>query len=85
MRYQDLDPAASYRLRVTYAGRFHATMRLVADQAYEVHAPLPQPAEPWPLEFDVPAKATADGVLDLQWELLEQRGCQVAEVWLIKK
>jgi hypothetical protein len=85
MRYQDLDPAASYRLRVTYAGRFHATMRLQADQAYEVHAPLPQPAEPWPLEFDVPAEATADGVLELQWELLEQRGCQVAEVWMIRR
>lgn len=85
MRYRDLDPAASYRLRVTYAGRFHATMRLVADQAYEVHGPLPQPQQPWPIEFDIPPAATADGRLDLQWELLEQRGCQVAEVWLIKK
>ena len=47
--------------------------------------PLPQPAEPWPIEFDIPQAATADGVLDLQWELLAQRGCQVAEVWLIKQ
>ena len=85
MRYENLDPAASYRLRVTYAGRFHATMRLLADQTYEIHGSLPQPAEPWPVEFDVPAKATADGVLELQWELLEQRGCQVAEVWLLKQ
>ena len=85
MRYQDLDPAASYRLRVTYAGRFHAKMRLRADQTYEIHGPLSQPTELWPQEFDVPVKATADGVLELQWELIEQRGCQVAEVWLLKQ
>ncbi len=85
MRYTDLDPEATYRLRVTYAGRFHATMRLLADQRYEVHGPLPQPSHPWPVEFDVPRSATADGVLDLQWELLQQRGCQVAEVWLIRQ
>src|SRR5690606_14563331 len=64
MHYPDLDPAASYRLRVTYAGRFRATMRLLADQVHEVHGPLPQPSEPWPLEFDIPRAATADGVLD---------------------
>ncbi|MCA9112924.1 MAG: hypothetical protein KDA52_23425, partial [Planctomycetaceae bacterium] len=85
MRYTDLDPKASYRVRVTYAGRFRATMRLMADQHYEVHGPLPQPTETWPLEFTVPKAATSDGVLDLQWELLAQRGCQVAEVWLIKE
>jgi len=85
MRYENLDPSAKYRLRVTYSGRFRATMRLLADQSYEVHGPLPQPSEPWPIEFDIPQAATADGVLDLQWELLAQRGCQVAEVWLIKQ
>ncbi len=85
MRYTDLDPAAKYRVRVTYAGRFRAMMRLLADQSHEIHGPLPQPSTPWPVEFDVPPVATADGTLDLQWELLEQRGCQVAEVWLIKQ
>ncbi|TWU05215.1 hypothetical protein CA54_59030 [Symmachiella macrocystis] len=85
MRYTNLDPSAKYRLRVTYTGRFRATMRLLADQSHEIHGPLPQPAEPWPIEFDIPQAATADGVLDLQWELLAQRGCQVAEVWLIKQ
>ncbi|MCA9074761.1 MAG: hypothetical protein KDA93_07000 [Planctomycetaceae bacterium] len=85
MRYTDLDSEAKYRVRVTYTGRFRATMRLVADQKHEVHGPLPQPSKPWPMEFDVPRAATADGTLDLQWELLAQRGCQVAEVWLIKQ
>ena len=85
MRYTQLDPGARHRLRVTCAGRFHATMRLLADQTHEVHGPLAQPSERWPVEFDIPQAATSDGVLDLQWELLVQRGCQVAEVWLIKE
>lgn len=85
MRYTNLDPSAKYRLRVTYTGRFRATMRLLADQTHEIHGPLPQPPKPSPLEFDIPQAATADGVLNLQWELLAQRGCQVAEVWLIKQ
>ena len=36
-----------------------------------------------PLEFVIPHKATADGVLELTWERLTGRGVQVAEVWLI--
>jgi hypothetical protein len=85
MRYTDLDPEAEYRIRVTYAGRFRATMRLLADQTHEIHGPLQQPSPTWPIEFDIPQAATADGILDLQWELIAQRGCQVAEVWLIKQ
>jgi hypothetical protein len=85
MHYADLDPTAKYRLRVSYAGRFHATMRLVADQSHEIHGPLAQPSTPWPIEFDIPQAATADGTLDLQWELVGGRGCQVAEVWLIRQ
>ncbi len=37
LRYDQLDPAASYRVRVTYLGRYNAIMRLVADEAYEIH------------------------------------------------
>ena len=85
MRYTNLDPNANYRLRVTYAGRFRATMKLLADQTWEVHGPLPQPSKIWPMEFTIPKASTSDGVLHLQWELIAQRGCQVAEVWLIKE
>jgi len=84
MRYTGLDPEAKYRLRVTYAGRFRATMRLMADQTHEIHGPLKQPSKLWPVEFEIPQAATADGQLNLQWELIQQRGCQVAEVWLLK-
>jgi hypothetical protein len=83
VRYDQLDPKAEYRVRATYFGRYGAVMSLKAD-ALEVHGAVPstQPAEP--MEFDVPKAATEDGQLTLQWDLVEGRGCQVAEVWLIK-
>jgi hypothetical protein len=39
LRYDDLDPDAFYRVRVTYLGRYNATIRLVADGEYEIHGP----------------------------------------------
>ena len=52
------------------------------------HPPLRKPYER--LEFDVPAAATAGGNLTLSWYGQpgrggNGRGCQVAEVWLMKK
>jgi hypothetical protein len=38
LRYDSLDPSARYRVRVTYLGRYKATMRLVADDKYEIHS-----------------------------------------------
>jgi len=83
MRYEDLDPAKTYTLRVVYAGRFHPTMKLMADDQYEVHGPVPQPATPEVQEYAIPPEATKDGVLDLRWTKIEGRGPQVAEVWLL--
>jgi hypothetical protein len=86
MRYKALDRKAKYRLRLTYHGRFRPSVKLVADGKYDIHGPLTQPDPTWPVEFDVPREATKDGVLKLQWELLNKaRGCQVAEVWLMKQ
>ena len=85
MHYDGLDPRARYTLRVVYAGRFKPTMRLVADGAHEIHSPLEQPAPVKPLEFKLPKAATKDGTLDLEWQLIKGRGCQVAEVWLTKR
>jgi hypothetical protein len=86
MRYEDLDRQAQYRVRVTYHGRFRPTVKLVADGKYEIHGPLTQPDSTWPVEFDVPREATRDGLLELQWQLMNKaRGCQVAEVWLIRE
>ncbi len=37
LRYEGLDPGSGYRVRVTYLGRYNATVRMVADGAYEIH------------------------------------------------
>jgi hypothetical protein len=85
LRYSGLDPEGRYRVRVVY-GR--GSIRLVANEKFEVHALLNKPYQP--VEFDVPPEATAGGVLDLRWHGQggrggPGRGCQVAEVWLLKK
>ena len=88
LRYAGLDPAARYRVRVVYPReRQGVKVRLAADGRHEVHGLLVKPFEP--LEFDVPAEATADGELTLEWTQDPGaggtgRGCQVAEVWLLK-
>lgn len=84
LRYTDLDPAASYRVRVTYYGRYGDPMRLVADGRHEVHGPIRRSEPVEPVEFPIPREATVDGELELSWELVSGRGCQVAEVWLIQ-
>ncbi|HPX42192.1 MAG TPA: hypothetical protein PLF51_17280, partial [Candidatus Hydrogenedentes bacterium] len=84
MRYEGLDTQASYTVRVVYTGRFRPTMRLVANGTHEIHGPMPQPEAPVPLEFAVPKEATAGGTLDLEWHHFSGRGCQVAEVWLLR-
>ena len=38
LHYDGLDRDATYRVRVTYLGRYHATVRLVADGHHEIHA-----------------------------------------------
>jgi len=89
MRYDGLDPGASYRVKVVYAGdSFRNKIRLDAD-GETVHDWLQKPVDPEPLEFAVPAKATADGSLTLSWRQepgkgANGRGCQIAEVWLIR-
>lgn len=90
MRYEGLDPGASYKVRVVY-GRDNSRgwMRLDAEGS-EVHPLIDKPAPLRPLDFDVPPTATADGTLTLTWSKERGlggngRGCQVAEVWLIRK
>jgi hypothetical protein len=90
MRYTGLDRAAAYRVRVVYAGDSSPRkIRLVAG-ALEIHPLMLKPQPVRPIEFDIPRAATAQGELDLSWYREaglggNGRGCQVAEVWLIKK
>jgi hypothetical protein len=91
MRYEDLDPNAQYKIRVVYAGDSPGVkIRLVANDTIEVHPLIAKPAPARPLEFDIPKQATGTGVLNLSWYREPAlggngRGCQVAEVWLIRK
>ena len=91
MRYTGLDSTARYKIRVTYAGdALSAQIRLVADESLEVHPLIRKESPVRPVEFDIPAEATADGELRLNWYRQpglggNGRGCQVAEVWLMRK
>jgi len=85
LRYTDLDTTAHYRVRVVYGG---GPVRLLANEKWEVHPLLSRTFER--VEFDIPPEATAKGVLELRWQGQpgrggNGRGCQVAEVWLLKK
>jgi hypothetical protein len=95
MRYTGLDRAAEYRIRVVYAGdSLGRKIRLVAGgtgpQPVEIHPLMLKPQPVRPIEFDIPRAATAQGELDLKWYREaglggNGRGCEVAEVWLIKQ
>ncbi len=92
MRYTDLDPAAAYTLRALYRGRFQSQMSLWAGPGLELQEKKPVPAEAGPgsalfpgaAEYDIPRQAITDGTLQLEWRRRQGRGCQVAEVWLIR-
>ena len=90
MRYSDLDTGARYRIRVVYSGDPDTKIRLDCNGNYQLHALIPKPWPPRPLEFDVPTEASRTGKLTLTWHGEvgrggNGRGCQVAEVWLIKE
>jgi hypothetical protein len=91
LHYDGLDREASYRLRIVYTGdMFQVRIGLKADDSIEVHPPLLKPRDMKPLEFELPRSLTRDGTLTLTWTAEPNRGgngrgCQVSEVWLIKK
>lgn len=91
MHYTGLDPQAQYRIRVVYSGDARRIkMRLMAGDQYEIHPLQLRPWPPRPQEFDIPQEATAGGELKLAWTREQGlggngRGCQVSEVWLIRK
>ncbi|HKB00668.1 MAG TPA: hypothetical protein VKD90_00550, partial [Gemmataceae bacterium] len=88
LHYPELDPKSQYRVRVVYGGERARRVRLTANEKWEVHGFLAKPLQE--LEFDIPAAASAGGALTLTWAPEAGaggtgRGCQVAEVWLLKK
>jgi hypothetical protein len=91
MYYANLDPKARYRIRIVYAGdNPRPRIRLEAFKEIEIHPWRSKDFPPRPVEFDIPPEATWTGELDLSWFQEPGRGgagrgCQVAEVWLMKK
>ncbi len=81
--YDNLDPLASYAIRVAYTGRFRSKIRLTADDKFQIHGAMQTGTTPIS-EFPIPHEATQDGSLKLTWTCVEDgRGAQVAELWLI--
>lgn len=91
MLYTGLDPNAQYKVRVVYGGTTpDLKINLTANKTFPVHGFIAKPNPVVPLEFDIPAAATASGELRLAWDIEpgrrgNGRGRQVSEVWLIKK
>jgi hypothetical protein len=91
LHYPNLDPNAQYKVRVVYSGdSLEMKIRLVAVENIEIHPFISKPFRIRPLEFDIPLDATRKGHLTLRWFREpglggDGRGCQVAEVWLLKK
>ena len=93
LRYTGLDPAAHYKVRFIEAGDAtpHATRLLAVGEAngeWEIHPLRKKDLAVKPVEFDIPAEATAGGSLTLEWqpdptESGSGRFVQISEVWLI--
>jgi hypothetical protein len=89
LRYTDLDPAARYKVRVSYgAGR--GRIRLVANDTTQIHDYVDKSTLPLVAEFAIPQEATRTGTLTLEWSRPAGGGGagggnQVSEVWLVRE
>ncbi len=88
LRYDGLESAARYRVRVVYSAAELRKVRLTANSGTEIHPGLLKHYEE--LEFPIPATETSDGSLTLNWWQDAGtggtgRGPQVCEVWLIRE
>jgi hypothetical protein len=83
--YDELDPTASYRMRIAYTGRFRSRMKLTTDDGSIIHDFIQTGEQPI-YEFDLPQAALSDGKITFIWTCGEgERGSQVTEIWLIRK
>jgi hypothetical protein len=91
VRYTDLDPQARYKVRVVYAGDApKMKIRMLANGAVEIHPFTQKPNPARRLEFDLPWEVTRGGALELGWQRPpglggNGRGCEVSEIWLMRK
>jgi hypothetical protein len=74
---------------LVYGPETKCSIKLVANDSFEIQAMQPKNMNYEPLEFDIPAEATRSGKLKLTWSKPpglggNGRGVQVAEVWLMR-
>ena len=85
IRYDKLDTTATYKMRITYTGRFRSKQKLVANGNILIHDFI-QTGEKPVYEFDIPKEATSGGEVTFTWTCGDgQRGSQVTEIWLMRK
>ncbi|MBZ0258436.1 hypothetical protein K8I31_20380 [bacterium] len=93
MRYDGLDTNTQYRIKFVYTGEheYHGDIKVRCEaEGVEIHPYRPKPDPVRPLEFDIPKRLTQDGALSVKWfdnpeRTGAGRGCQVGEVWLMKR
>jgi hypothetical protein len=87
IHYENLDPEAAYRLRVTYLyNRRCPKIRLTANREQVIHDYRLFKGDQLQQEFILPQKLTAGGELLLTWESAAgDQGPGVAELWLIRE
>ena len=84
IEYNNLDPSATYSIKVAYTGRFRSRMKMVAD-GIQIHDFIKTGIQPI-YEFTIPSEALQDGKVIFSWTSGEaERGAQVSEVWIIKE
>ena len=66
IKYENLDTTASYKMRITYTGRFRSKVKLVANDNIVIHDFLQTGQKPVH-EFDIPHEATASGKVVFTW------------------
>lgn len=85
IRYDNLDSTASYKIKISYTGRFRSKVKMIANDNIVIHDSMQTGNKPM-FEFDIPKEATAHGKVIFTWTCGEgERGSQVTEIWLMKK
>ncbi|MCE6988447.1 hypothetical protein [Dyadobacter sp. CY323] len=85
IHYDELDPKATYRIRISYTGRFRSRMKMTTDDGSVIHDFIQTGDQPT-FEFNIPKQAHADGNITFIWNCGEgERGSQVTEIWLMKQ
>nr|WP_293836761.1 hypothetical protein [uncultured Arsenicibacter sp.] len=83
--YDQLDPLATYRVRVVYTGRFKSSIRMKTSDNVLIHDYLKAGVQPV-YEFAVPAGVIKNGKVVFEWNCKAgERGLQLTEIFLIRQ